>query len=163
MALGLDLAAKRQRQRSDYPYHEDYRTRWNDNDMFHHLNNPVYGVLIDSIINSYLIQQAGYSMANWKQIGLVGSTYCDYFGAAQYPGMLDVGLRVVRMGKSSIMYEVGIFQEGSEQVKAVGGFTQIWVDRASSKTLKDGIPKEVKEPLQPLLEGSGQDSKTAKL
>lgn len=76
--LSLDLAAKKQRKRSDYVYHEDYRSRWwvvliklsvmlaiaehiyrSDNDMFHHLNNPVYGVLIDSIINSYLIQKCG--------------------------------------------------------------------------------------------------------
>ena len=131
--------------------------------MFHHLNNPVYAVLIDSIINSYLIQYCGYSTATWKQIGLVANTYCDYFGAAQYPGMLDVGLRVAKMGRSSIVYEVGVFQEGSEQVKAVGGFTQIWVDKASNKALKDGIPKEIKEPLQPLLKNSEQDPALAKL
>jgi acyl-CoA thioester hydrolase len=93
--------------------------------MFHHLNNPIYGVLIDSIINSYLMQYAGYSTANWTQIGLVGNSYCDFFGAAQYPGMLDVGLRVVKMGKTSIMYEVGVFQEGSDQVKAVGGYEKV--------------------------------------
>ena len=131
--------------------------------MFHHLNNPVYGVLIDSIINSYLIQHCGYSTSSWKQIGLVANTYCDYFGAAQYPGMLDVGLRVVRMGKSSIMYEVAVFQEGSEQVKAIGGFTQIWVDKASNKALKDGVPKEIKEPLESLLKRSEQDPAVAKL
>ncbi|KAK3716230.1 hypothetical protein LTR37_006675 [Vermiconidia calcicola] len=123
----------------------------------------VYGVLIDSIINSYLIQHCGYSTSSWNQIGLVANTYCDYFGAAQYPGMLDVGLRVVRMGKSSIMYEVAVFQEGNEQVKAIGGFTQIWVDKASSKALKDGVPKEIKEPLGSLLKRSEQDPAVAKL
>lgn len=131
--------------------------------MFHHLNNPVYGVLIDSIINSYLITRAGYSMANWTQIGLVGNSYCDFFGAAQYPGMLDVGLRVVKLGKTSVMYEVGVFQEGSDQVKAVGGFTQIWVDRASNKALKDGMPTKIKEVLQPLLKNSEQEPEKAKL
>ena len=131
--------------------------------MFHHLNNPVYGVLIDSIINSYLMKYCSYSTANSEEIGLVGSTYCDYFGAAQYPGMLDVGLRVVRMGKSSIMYEVAVFQEGSEQVKAVGGFIQIWVEKASNKTLQEGIPKSIKEPLKPLLKRGEQDPALAKL
>ena len=131
--------------------------------MFHHLNNPVYGVLIDSIINSYLMRYCGYSTATSKQIGLVAHTYCDYFGAAQYPGMLDVGLRIVRMGKSSIMYEVGVFQEGSEQVKAVGGFIQIWVDKATNKVLEDGIPKSVKEPVQPLLKKGENNPAVAKL
>lgn len=71
--------------------------------MFHHLNNPIYGVLIDSIINSYLIQKTGYSTSESVHIGLVGSSYCDYFGSAHYPGMLNVGLRVVKLGKSSVM------------------------------------------------------------
>lgn len=75
----------------------------NDNDMFHHLNNPIYGVLIDSIINSYLIQKTGYSTSGSPHIGLVGSSYCDYFGSAHYPGMLNIGLRVVKLGKSSVM------------------------------------------------------------
>lgn len=124
--------------------------------MFHHLNNPIYGVLIDSIINSYLMTRCGYSTASSNHIGLVASSYCDYFGSAQYPGMLDVGLRVVKMGKSSVMYEVAVFQRGDEQVKAVGGFIQIWVERATNKVDSEGVPKWVKEPLRPLLEGSEQ-------
>ena len=125
--------------------------------MFHHLNNPVYGVLIDSIINSFLIQRCGYSTSESEHIGLVGSSYADFFGASHYPGMIDVGLRVVKMGKSSVMYECGIFQRGSEQVKAVGGFTQIWVERKSNKVTAEGIPKHVRKELESLLKGSEQD------
>lgn len=127
--------------------------------MFHHLNNPIYGVLIDSIINSYLMQFCGYSTANSKHIGLVANSYCDYFGAANYPGMLDVGLRVVKIGNSSVVYEVGVFQEGTEQVKAVGGFTQIWVDRATNKVTPEGVPSTIRKPLEPLLKGSEQNTK----
>lgn len=130
--------------------------------MFHHLNNPIYGVLIDSIINSYLIQHCGYSTSEAKHIGLVANSYCDYFGAAHYPGMLDVGLRVVKIGNSSVMYEVGVFQEGEEQVKAVGGFTQIWVLRETNKVTSEGVPVSVREPLRPLLRGSGQEIEVAK-
>jgi acyl-CoA thioester hydrolase len=126
--------------------------------MFHHLNNPIYGVLIDSIINSYLIQHCGYSTSQAKHIGLVANSYCDYFGAAHYPGMLNVGLRVVKIGNSSVLYEVAVFQEGEDQVKAVGGFTQIWVDRASNEVTSEGVPSSIREPLKPLLAGSEQDS-----
>lgn len=129
--------------------------------MFHHLNNPIYGVLIDSIINSYLIQHCGYSTSEAKHIGLVANSYCDYFGAAHYPGMLNVGLRVVKIGNSSVMYEVAVFQEGEDQVKAVGGFTQIWVDRATNKVTPEGVPRSIREPLRPLFAGSEQDSQVA--
>ena len=131
--------------------------------MFHHLNNPVYAVLIDSIINSYLMQFCGYSTSQSKYIGLVANTYCDYFGAAQYPGMLDVGLRVVKLGKSSVMYEVAVFQEGSEEVKAIGGFIQIWVEKATNKVTDEGVPKWIREPIQPLLKNSEQDPTLSKL
>ena len=134
-----------------------------DNDVFAHLNNPIYIVLVDSVINSYLIKNCGYSTTTSKNIGLVANTYCDFFGSARYPNMLDVGMRFVKMGKSSILYEVGVFEEGSEDVKAVGGFTQIWVDRQSNKVTEEGIPKAVREPLQPLLKNSEQDPALAKL
>lgn len=131
--------------------------RRNDNDMFHHLNNPVYGVLIDSIINSYLQQFCGYSIAHSEHVGLVANSYADYFASASYPGMLDIGLRVAKIGKSSVVYEVAVFQQGAEEVKAVGGFTQIWVKRATNKVTEEGVPKWVREPLQRLLKGSEQD------
>jgi acyl-CoA thioester hydrolase len=129
--------------------------------MFHHLNNPIYGVLIDSIINSYLIQHCSYNPSLSTYIGLVANSYCDYFGSAHYPGMLNVGLRVVKIGNSSVLYEVAVFQEGEEQVKAVGGFTQIWVDRASNKVTSEGVPSSIREPLKPLLAGSEQVSQLA--
>lgn len=103
------------------------------------------------------MQNSDYHPPTSKDIGLVANTYCDYFGSARYPGILYTGLRVVKLGKSSVMYEVGIFQEGEEAVKAVGGFTQIWADKASNKTLKDGMPERIREILRPLLKGSDQD------
>ena len=130
--------------------------------MFSHLNNPIYGVLIDSIINSYLITQCNYSPSKSSYIGLVASSYCDFFGAAQYPGMLDIGLRVVSMGRSSVVYEVAVFQSGMEGVRAVGGFTQIWVNRATNKVTAEGVPSEVREGLKVLME-AGDEAKKAKL
>lgn len=128
--------------------------------MFHHLNNPIYGVLIDSIINAYLMTNCGYSTSKSDRIGLVANTYCDYFGSAQYPGVLDVGLRVVKLGKSSVMYEVGIFQRGEETVKAVGGFVQIWVKREDNRPDAEGVPKNVRNELMKLV--NSEDSEVVK-
>jgi acyl-CoA thioester hydrolase len=114
--------------------------------MFHHLNNPIYGVLIDSIINSYLIQHCGYSTSQSEHIGLVANSYCDYFGAAHYPGMLNVCLRVIKIGNSSVMYEVAVFPE---------------VDRATNKVTSEGVPRSIRTSLSPLLVGSEQESRVA--
>lgn len=128
--------------------------------MFHHLNNPIYGVLIDSIINAYLMDRCGYSTSSSPRIGLVANTYCDYFGSAQYPGVLDVGLRVVKLGKSSVMYEVGIFQQGEEKVKAVGGFIQIWVRKKDNRPDEVGIEEGVRRELVKLV--NSEDSEVVK-
>lgn len=131
--------------------------------MFHHLNNPIYGVLIDSIINDYLIKHCGYNTIDYPRTALVANTYCDYFGSVQYPNMLDVGLRVVKLGKSSVMYECGIFERGTEQVKAVGGFVQIWVMRETNRPAPEGIEAGVRKGLEGLLKGSEQDPNRPKL
>jgi len=125
--------------------------------MFHHLNNPIYGVLIDSIINAYLIDVCGYSTKSSSHIGLVANTYCDYFGSAQYPGVLDVGLRVVKLGKSSVMYEVGVFQQGEEKIKAVGGFVQIWVVRETNRPDEIGVPEGMRRELVKLVNSEGSE------
>jgi acyl-CoA thioester hydrolase len=125
--------------------------------MFHHINNPIYGVLIDSIINDYLFKNCGYNTTNYPRIALVANTYCDYFGQTGYPKMLEVGLRVVSLGKNSVKYECGVFEEGDEQVKAVGGFIQIWVKRDDGRPPPEGLEPHVREALGVLLTGSEQD------
>lgn len=161
--LSLSLQAKKRRTRADYIFHLDYRTRWQDNDMFQHLNNPIYGVLIDSIINDYLMRTIAYNTTTFPYTALVGHSYCDFFGETQYPKMLDVGLRVAKLGKSSVMYEVGIFEQGTEAVKAVGGFVQIWVKREDRRPTKEGIPKDAREALAKLFNGLDEDLAKPKL
>ncbi|KAK5265912.1 hypothetical protein LTR99_004904 [Exophiala xenobiotica] len=156
--LGLDLASKRVRKRSDYGYHLDFRLRWNDNDIFGHMNNPYYGVLIDSIVNQYMIEECGYKLNKGEQAGIIANTYCDYFGSVSYPDVVDCGLRIVKLGKASVMYEVGIFRRGEDDVKAVGGSTHVYVlqkDGQLGKPDKDGMPKHMREGYERLMKGQG--------
>lgn len=133
----------------------DQHARRNDNDVFGHMNNPYYGVLIDSIVNQYLHEHAGYRMQKGPMAAIIANTYCDYFGSVKYPGEVDVGMRVVKLGKSSVVYEVGVFARGDPDVKAVGGSTHVWVEQRApgvlGKTTKDGVPAEAREAYMKLL------------
>ncbi|KIV87684.1 hypothetical protein PV11_03215 [Exophiala sideris] len=156
--LGLDLASKRLRKRSDYGYHLDYRLRWNDNDVFGHMNNPYYGVLIDSIVNQYMIEECGYKVNKGEQAGIIANTYCDYFGSVSYPDQVECGLRIVKLGKASVMYEVGIFRKGDESVKAVGGSTHVFVVQEGGnlgKPTKEGMPKYMRDGYERLMRAQG--------
>lgn len=154
-ALELTLAAKRQRKRSDYFFYRTYRLRWSDNDVFAHLNNPYYGVLADSIINDYLITQCGYTTSQHPQAAIIANTYFDFFGSISYPDVVECGLRVVKLGKTSVMYEVSVWKEGEEGVKAVGGSSHIWVEQTGpgilGRPLKDGMPPEMRKGYEKIM------------
>ena len=122
-----------------------------DNDVYHHVNNSIYSFLIDSIINAYLIERCGINPATSEQVGLVVNSYCDYFGSVAYPAVLELGLRVVKLGKSSVLYEVGVFEKGEEGVKAVGGSIHVFVEQPGRRPAKEGMPKRTREGLEPLL------------
>src|SRR5881392_671378 len=113
--------------------------------MYAHMNNSIYAFLFDSIINTYLITHRGldpFSPPSSSQIGLVVSSYCDYFSPISFPDVLDLGLRVAKLGTSSVMYEVGVFRRGEEDVKAVGGFTHVFVERERMRPATGGVGME---------------------
>ncbi|KAH7929295.1 thioesterase thiol ester dehydrase-isomerase [Leucogyrophana mollusca] len=145
MAGGNDDA--RFRQRSDYPFFLSYRTRWSDNDQYSHINNSIYYHLFDSVVNTYLIEHCGLVPSASAQIGLVVSSQCQFFAPLSFPQVLDLGLRVTKLGKSSVTYEVGVFEEGKDAPAAVGGYTHVFVDQVSRKSVpivtatRDGLER----------------------
>ncbi|KIJ62100.1 hypothetical protein HYDPIDRAFT_114948 [Hydnomerulius pinastri MD-312] len=147
---------KKQRQRSDYPFFLSYRTRWSDNDQYAHVNNAVYYHLFDAVVNTYLIERCGLDPTKSEHIGLVVSSFCEFFSPLSFPDVLDLGLRVTKLGKSSVTYEVGVFKartpdmdSGSEKTDsqsspaldapaAVGGYTHVFVDNTSRRSITMG-------------------------
>ena len=134
--------------------------------MYGHLNNSIYAFLFDSIINHYLIthcqvdparSQKSQHERSHNQIGLVVSSYCDYFASVAYPDVLDLGLRVVNLGTSSAMYEVGVFRTGEDEVKVVGGFTHVFVERETMKPRPagQGMHVVIRKGLEKLCQASG--------
>ena len=87
-----------------------------------------------------------------KQIGLVVSSYCDFFGSAAYPSVLDLGLRAVNLGRSSVKYEVGVFEQGKEGVRAVGGSVHVFVEQDNRRPSKHGMEPAMRKGLTELLE-----------
>ncbi|KAH9889569.1 thioesterase [Cubamyces lactineus] len=142
-----DPTALRQRERTDYPFFLSYRTRWIDNDQYSHINNSVYYHLFDSVVNTYLIQHAQLVPSCSPSIGLVVSSFCHFFSPLSFPAVLDLGLRVTKLGSSSVTYEVAVFEQGSAEPSAVGGYTHVFVDRESRKSVRmtpatrDGLAK----------------------
>lgn len=143
--------AKKNRKRSDYGYLLEYRTRWNDNDHYHHMNNSVYNFLYDSVVNAYLIEKCGLHPPTSAQYGLVVHSEGDYFGSIAYPAVAELGLRVNKLGKSSVTYEVALFERGVEAVKSVGSLIHVFVDRDTGRPSTSGMGDQLKKGLEALL------------
>ncbi|KAI0012609.1 Thioesterase/thiol ester dehydrase-isomerase [Xylariaceae sp. FL0662B] len=150
MALNKQL---RNRSRKDYAFLLEYRTRWNDNDMYNHMNNSIYNFLFDSVINSYLMEHCGLDPPTSAQHPLMAHTHCDYFSAISYPNIAELCLRVNKLGKSSVVYEVALFEKHVDQVKAVGEFVHVFVDRATQQPNANGMNTQLRQGLEKLLVG----------
>lgn len=78
-------------------------------------------------------------------------SHCDYLAPIEFPAVVDLALRVNKLGKSSVTYEIGVFERGQEEVKAVGEFVHVFVDRESRKPGKQGMTSDLKNGLSEIL------------
>ena len=110
-------------------------TRWNDNDIYGHLNNVIYYELFDTAVNKWLIKNNLVDIKNGNNIGLIVQSGCNYFSSFEYPEDIDAGIRVTKIGNSSIRYEVGLFKPNDDLASADGFFIHVYVDRVSNKPI----------------------------
>lgn len=113
----------------DYTHFLDIPTRWSDNDVYGHINNAVYYLYFDTVVNEYLIKKGLLDIETSDIIGLVVKTNCDYFAPASFPDTIKAGLRVANLGNSSVTYEIGLFRNDEEEACAQGQFTHVYVDK----------------------------------
>jgi acyl-CoA thioester hydrolase len=104
-----------------------------DNDMFGHVNNVNYYSYFDTVVNQFLIEQAGFEPMTSAQIGFIVKSNCSYIRSVSYPEELIGGFRVDRLGTSSVDYSIGIFKHNETTASAVGCLTHVFVDRDSQK------------------------------
>lgn len=140
--------------RSAYPYFQPITTRWMDNDVYGHVNNVVYYSYFDTVVNSYLIRQGVLDIEAGSTIGLVIETQCNYFSSLSFPETVVAGLRVARLGTSSVRYEVGLFSGDNELAAAQGHFIHVYVDRATRRPVP--LPGPLREALLPLAVAGAQ-------
>ena len=120
---------------SEYNYFCQLSTRWNDNDIYGHMNNIVYYALFDTAVNKWLIKNKLIDIKNGQNIGLIVQSGCNYFSSFEYPDNINAGIRVTKIGKSSVRYEVGLFKEKEELSSADGFFIHVYVDRKTNKPI----------------------------
>lgn len=128
--------------RTAYRAFRTISTRWMDNDIYGHMNNVVHYSLFDTAVNGWLIERGVLDIHAGDQIGLVVETGCNYFSELAFPDVVTAGLRVAKLGSTSVRYEVGLFRNGEDHAAAEGFFVHVYVDRETRR------PKPINEKLR---------------
>ena len=127
--------------RSDYSVFYKIQTRWMDNDVYGHMNNVVHYSLFDTAVNGWLMEKGVLDPRGSESYGLVVETGCRYHAELAFPGWVDAGMRVARLGNSSVRYEIGLFAEGEDLAAAEGFFIHVYVARATHKPVPIDAPR----------------------
>ena len=138
--------------RARYRHFQTIPTRWSDNDVYGHVNNVVYYSYFDTVVNTYLIERGALDIQNSPVIGLAVESLCTFKKELTYPETIDAGLRVGRLGNTSVRYEIGLFRAGEDDPAAIGHFVHVYVDRATRKPVP--LPEALRRALAPLAGGA---------
>ena len=134
--------------REAYRAFRSITTRWMDNDVYGHVNNVVYYSWFDTAVNATLIEHGVLDIHGGQTIGLVIETQCNYFAPLAFPQTIEAGIRVARLGASSVRYEVGLFAQGEPLTAAKGHFVHVYVDRATRRPVP--LPTALRQFLETL-------------
>ena len=119
--------------RADYRTFRPITTRWMDNDVYGHVNNAIYYSFFDTTVSGWLVDQGIVDYVHGQIIGLAVDSQCSYFAPISFPEAITGGMRVDRLGRSSVTYAVGIFRGDDDRASAAGTFTHVYVDRESRR------------------------------
>lgn len=143
--------------RADYAVWRTATTRWADDDAYGHLNNARYYELFDTAVNAFLFEGTGTNIRHLAAIGLVAETSCRYYREIGFPEPIDVGLAVERLGTSSVIYRIGLFQGPGDVAAAEGRFVHVYVENTSSGQRQvRPIPDPIRDLLEPLVSPGGR-------
>ena len=134
--------------RADFTHFLAIPTRWIDNDIYGHVNNVIYYSYFDTVINQFLIEAGGLDPQEGAVVGIAVETGCRFHRSLAFPDLVRAGLRIDKLGTSSVRYEVGIFRNDEDTACADGHFVHVFVDRATQRPVP--VPEPIREALQSL-------------
>jgi acyl-CoA thioester hydrolase len=143
------MTTRPQLTRAEFAHFVAVPTRWMDNDIYGHVNNVLYYAFFDTAINQYLIAEGGLDIAGGRVIGVAAETHCQFMQSLAFPDVVEVGLRVGRLGNSSVRYELAIFKQGQATAAATGYFVHVFVDRETRRAVP--MPPGIRAALERLV------------
>jgi acyl-CoA thioester hydrolase len=124
------------------------QTRWLDNDHYGHVNNVMYYAYFDTAVNGWLMDATGVDTRELDAIGLVVETSCRFLKSISFPDNLFAGLKLQKLGNSSVIYDIALFREQENDPTAIAKFVHVYVDAKSRKSVP--VPAAIRQALAQL-------------
>jgi acyl-CoA thioester hydrolase len=134
--------------RADYRAFRTITTRWMDNDHYGHVNNVVYYSYFDTAVNGWLIDATGTDIRELPAIGIVAETGCRFRREISFPDAIHAGLRLEKLGNSSVIYRIGLFRNDEDDACAIGRFVHVYVDAEHRRPTP--VPHAIRAALETL-------------
>jgi acyl-CoA thioester hydrolase len=131
--------------RSEFKTWLPLATRWEDGDVYGHVNNVKYYAYFDTVINEYLMRAGGLSPNTDSEVGFVVESRCTFSAPIHFPETIEAGLRVIKLGNSSVTYRIGLFGNEENTARAVGEVVHVFVTRATTQSTP--IPTQIRAAL----------------
>lgn len=139
--------------RAEYARFEPVPIRWADSDIYGHMNNAVHYYLFDTAVQAVLVREGLLDLGRSDAVFLVVSSGCDYFGEILFGDRVEAGLRIGRLGSSSVRWEIGVFRNDADRAAAEGFFVHVNVGRADRRPRP--LSDRAREVLRPLVISGG--------
>lgn len=134
--------------RKDFRFRDRLRVRWAEIDAQKIVFNGHYLMYFDTAIAGYWRALALPYAPSMEALGgdlYVRKSTLEYHASARYDDMLEVGMRCARVGKSSIVFEAGVFR--GEHLLVSGELVYVFADPATQTS------RPVPEALRAIFDG----------
>lgn len=117
-----------------YPVTDGIEVRWRDVDVLGHVNNAVYFTYFEIARGRYFDQV--FRRSEFPGITcILLSIQCDFLNPARHGDVVEIGIRVSAVGRTSFDFEYEARLAGSDQVLARSRSTQVLYDRFSKEKI----------------------------
>jgi acyl-CoA thioester hydrolase len=119
-----------------------------DNDAYGHINNVIYYAWFDTAVNRFLVDKELLDYQNDTVHGIVIESKCTYLKEFTYPDVAQAGLKLLRLGNTSVAYDIGLFHVGDDDAAALGYLVHVYVDTQTRQPVR--VPDTVRAGIEAL-------------
>jgi acyl-CoA thioester hydrolase len=123
--------------------------QWGDQDAFGHVNNTVYFKWMESARIAYSQRIGLLDLLTAERIGpILASAACDYRRPVNFPDTVHMGIRVSRIGRTSIRQEHRIVSQEQGAIVAEGTSTSVVFDYSENRP--HPVPELIRQAIEAL-------------